>query len=281
MSGLEGKSIIVTGAGGGLGRAYAIELASYGARVVVNDVDEVGATETVRRIVDGGGGAVAAVGSVADWDFAGSLPQTAIAAFGRFDGLVNNAGIIHDRVPWEEDEASLRRIVDVNVLGPLHCGIQALKVLVPQGSGAIVNITSGSLLGLSGVSTYGATKAAVASMTAGWAIEVEGTGVRVNGVMPRGQTRMAGVRGAKDTSLGSGRIQVPKSPEPEIIAPLVAHLMSDASRSLNGRVVRHDGQRVTFVDPMSWQDGVPVDGHISLEEMAHAISRLGAPGSEA
>lgn len=277
MSGVEQKSIVVTGAGGGLGRAYALELARYGARVIVNDVDESGVGETLDLIRESRGEGVAAVGSVSDWGFAQSLPQTALSAFGRFDGLVNNAGIIHDRAPWEEDETSLRRLVEVNVLGAFYCGVSALKVLVPQGSGAIVNITSGSLLGLSGVSSYGATKAAVASMTTGWAIEVDGTGVRVNGVMPRGRTRMANARGAKDTSLGSARIAVPPSPQPEVIAPLVAYLMSDAA-TLNGRIIRHDGQRVTLVDPMSWGEGLPVDGRISVQQMADVVARLDVAG---
>jgi len=275
MSHLEGKAFVVTGAGGGLGRAYAAELAAYGAAVVVNDVSEAGALETVRLIEADGGRALAEVGSVSDWAVAEALPRVASEAFGSFDGLVNNAGVIHDRLPWEEDESSLRRIVEVNVIGALFCGVNALKVLVPQGSGAIVNVTSGSLLGLSGVSTYGATKGAVASMTYGWAVETAGTGVRVNGLMPRGQTAMTAARGTKDPSLGASKVPVPASPPPEVIAPLVAYLMSDAAAALNGRILRHDGQQVTFVDAMSWQSGVPIPGRISLDEMAAAVATLG------
>jgi len=275
MSHLEGKAFVVTGAGGGLGRAYAAELAAYGAAVVVNDVSEAGALETVRLIEADGGRALAEVGSVSDWAVAEALPRVASEAFGSFDGLVNNAGVIHDRLPWEEDESSLRRIVEVNVIGALFCGVNALKVLVPQGSGAIVNVTSGSLLGLSGVSTYGATKGAVASMTYGWAVETAGTGVRVNGLMPRGQTAMTAARGTKDPSLGASKVPVPASPPPEVIAPLVAYLMSDAAAALNGRILRHDGQQVAFVDAMSWQSGVPIPGRISLDEMAAAVATLG------
>jgi len=273
MNELAGKTYVVTGAGGGLGRAYAVELAAYGAAVVVNDISDAGCRETVRLIGADGGRAVAVVGSVAEWAVAESLPRTAAEAFGRFDGLVNNAGVIHDRLPWEEDESSLRRIVEVNVLGALFCGVNALKALVEQGSGAIVNVTSGSLLGLAGVSTYGATKGAVASLTYGWAVETAGTGVRVNGLMPRGQTRMTAERSGKDTSLGASKVAVPASPSPEVIAPLVVYLMSDAA-GFSGRIIRHDGQQITFVDPMAWQSGVAIPGKVPLKEVAAAVAEL-------
>lgn len=274
MSQLQDKAVVVTGAGGGLGRAYALEIASLGARVVVNDIAASAAEETTSWIGEAGGTAVTHVGSVTDWDFAHSLLELAVTEFGSLDGLVNNAGIMHDRLPWEEDESSVRRIVDVNVLGPLFCGIAALKIMVPQGRGAIVNVTSGSLLGLSGVTTYGATKASVASMTYGWALELAGTGVRVNAIMPRAETQMSKVRAGKPTSLGASGIEVPKSPEPDVIAPLVAYLLSDAAEGLNGQIVRHDGQQVTFVSPMAWDRGSPVSGKVTFDEIAAAVQRL-------
>lgn len=274
MGALDGKAVVVTGSGGGLGRAYALELAELGARVVVNDVAETGAAETRDLIIEAGGTAVAHVGSVSDWVFADELIARSIAEFGSIDGLVNNAGIMHDRLSWEEDEASIRRTVEVNVLGSMFCGIAALREMVPRGSGSIVNITSGSLLGLNGVTTYGASKGAVAAMTYGWAVEVAGTGVRVNAVMPRAQTQMSAVRAGKATSLGASGVSVPKSPQPDVIAPAIAYLISDRAVGLNGEILRHDGQQVTFVHPLGWNDGVPVDGKVSFDEMTAAVDRL-------
>lgn len=277
MTALRGKAIIVTGAGAGLGRAYAREAASLGAAVIVNDIAPAGAAETCALITGEGGVAVPLVGSVSDWDFAHELVERARSDFGSVDGLVNNAAIIHDRLPWDEDEASLRRAIDVNVNGPMFCGVAALNAMVAQGSGSIVNITSGSLLGLAGVSTYGATKGAVASMTYGWAVETRGTGVRVNAIMPRAQTQMSSVRGGKSTALGTTGVTVAASPGPEVIAPLVAYLLSDAARDINGHIIRHDGQQVTFVSPLSWDGGSPVDGKVSVDEMAAAVARLTPP----
>lgn len=274
MSALAGKAVVVTGAGGGLGRAYALELAMLGASVVVNDVTETGATETCDLIIEAGGSAVAHVGSVSDWAFADRLIARSVSEFGSIDGLVNNAGIMHDRLPWEEDEASIRRTVEVNVLGSMFCGIAALREMVPRGVGSIVNITSGSLLGLTGVTTYGTSKGAVAAMTYGWAVEVASTGVRVNAVMPRAQTNMSAVRAGKATSLGASGVAVPRSPQPDVIAPAIAYLISDRAAGLNGEILRHDGQQVTFVHPLGWDDGIPVDGKVSFDEMAAAVDRL-------
>ncbi|MCU1513872.1 MAG: hypothetical protein JWO10_962 [Microbacteriaceae bacterium] len=280
MNNMQDKAVIVTGSGGGLGRAYALALAAEGASVVVNDISNDGAEETVAMVKDAGGTAVASVGSVTDWDFASSLVDTSIASFGRLDGLVNNAAIIHDRLPWEEDETSLRRAIEINVLGAMFCGTNALRHMVAQDSGAIVNISSGSYLGLSGVSTYGATKGAIASMTYGWAVEVQGTGVRVNAIMPRALTQMSTVRGTKSTSLGLSAKAVAPSPTPDVIAPLVVYLLSDRAAAINGQIVRNDGQEITSVQPPFWRPGVPIDGRVPFDTMAAAVEQVYGTGSD-
>jgi NAD(P)-dependent dehydrogenase (short-subunit alcohol dehydrogenase family) len=280
MNNMQDKAVIVTGSGGGLGRAYALALAAEGASVVVNDISNDGAEETVAMVKDAGGTAVASVGSVTDWDFAASLIDTSIATFGRLDGLVNNAAIIHDRLPWEEDETSLRRAIEINVLGAMFCGTNALRHMVAQDSGAIVNISSGSYLGLSGVSTYGATKGAIASMTYGWAVEVQGTGVRVNAIMPRALTQMSTVRGTKSTSLGLSGKAVAPSPTPDVIAPLVVYLLSDRAAAINGQIVRNDGQEITSVQPPFWQPGVAIDGRVPFDTMAAAVEQVYGTGSD-
>lgn len=275
---LSGKSVIVTGAGGGLGRAYALELARQGASLVVNDVDDARAADVANEVTELGGRAEVVAGSVADWSVAERLVQTCADSYGSVDGLVNNAGLLRNALPWEEDEASLRRLVDVNVLGSLFCGVNALRQMTRQGTGAIVGVTSGTLGGTTGVTTYGTTKGAVASMIYGWALESGPLGVRVNGLMPMAVTGMTAQRsnwidssnadpGLKKTQTGQG---------PEKVAPLVAFLLSDRAAGINGRIVRHDGRRITLATRPTWTGGHELrpDDELGFEEMAEVVEKL-------
>ncbi len=157
MGVLDGKAVIVTGAGQGLGRAYALDAAAEGASVVVNDIDAAAAEKVAAEIAGAGGRAAPVVGSVADWDRAGELVGACLKEYGAVDGLVNNAGVLNLTPPWDESETSIRRVVEVNLLGALFVGTHAVRVMVDQGSGSIVNITSSAQLGLSTMGTYGAT----------------------------------------------------------------------------------------------------------------------------
>jgi NAD(P)-dependent dehydrogenase (short-subunit alcohol dehydrogenase family) len=243
MSGhLAGRAIVVTGAGQGLGRAYAVAAAQEGARVIVNDVDEVAALRTARLITDAGDQAEAVCASVADWAGAEFIVDSCVQTYGRLDGLVNNAGLFHVGPAAEESESQARAPVEVNVLGALYCGIHAMRRMTAQASGSIVNVTSGAHLGLPSMSTYGATKGAVASMTYGWALDVAGTGVRVNAVSPVAGTRMT-------DSVGADRAELPKPCE---IAPLVVYLLSDLSAARNGQVLRHDGTAISLLMPAAF-----------------------------
>src|SRR5690242_11011239 len=141
MALLDGKAVIVTGAGAGLGRAYAIGAAAEGARVVINDVTVDRLTEVAAEISAFGGTAVCCPGSVADWSVAAALVDECRATFGAVDGLVNNAGVIRIEDPWDADEAGIRAMVEVNLMGAAFVGAQVLRVMVGQGRGAIVNAT--------------------------------------------------------------------------------------------------------------------------------------------
>src|SRR4051794_7923379 len=146
---LAGKQIVVTGAGGGLGRAYALAAAAEGAGVVVNDVDGAAAAAVAQEIADANGQAVVHAGSLAGGPAAGAAIASCIDGFGRIDGLINNAGISRVGAPWEEDSGErARAIVETNLLGTMYCGMHALRAMVAQRSGAILNVTSGALLGL-------------------------------------------------------------------------------------------------------------------------------------
>lgn len=243
MAVLDGKAVVVTGAGRGLGRAYALDAAAHGAAVVVNDIDRGPAEEVVREITAAGGRAMAAGGSVAEWSFAESLVQTCVSAYGKLDGLVNNAGLFYTIDPWEDSEARIRRLVEVNVLGTMYCGVHALRQMVAQRSGSLVNITSGAHAGISLMAAYGASKGAAASFTYSTAVDVAKHNVRVNAVSPIGATRMGTAIG------GVMSDEAPESPAarrdgsalgvaPETVAPLVTFLLSDLAHGITGQVVR-------------------------------------------
>jgi NAD(P)-dependent dehydrogenase (short-subunit alcohol dehydrogenase family) len=232
---LRSKAIIVTGAGRGLGRAYARACAAHGAGIVVNDVDPAAAASVVDEI--GAGSAVAVPGSVAEWATARRLVEVALRSFGRLDGLVANAGVTHHGPPWTETEEGLRRVVEVNVLGTQFCAAHAMRAMVSAGTGgSIVTVVSGARAGIPGMSAYGATKGAVAAMTAGWALDGAPHGIRVNALSPLAGTDMAAL---------DARTDRPRLGAPADVAPAVVALLSDATRDVTGRIVRFDGTRLS------------------------------------
>lgn len=235
---LDGRAVVVTGAGRGLGRAYALAAAAAGARVVVNDVDGPEAEAVRDAIVAGGGDALLHVGSVADAAAVETVLDACVDSFGALDGLVNNAALAYDLLPWEEDPAAIRRIVEVNVLGSLLCGTRAIARMRQAGGGVIVNVTSGARFGMPRTGTYGATKGAVASMTYGWALDARSAGVRVNAISPLARTRMT-----EDAEL----IDAVAMPAPESVAPAVVFLLSERSAPLTGRILRFDGRALSLL----------------------------------
>jgi len=241
---LDSKAVVVTGAGRGLGTAYARLAAAEGAAVVVNDVDESLAAAVAAEIRAAGGRAEAVPGSVADWSAAGAIVDACVSAFGAIDGLVNNAGIFRLAAPAEQDPDEFRAVVEVNVLGTAYCGLHAIRAMLPRGRGSIVNVTSGSHAGSAAMGAYGASKGAVASLTYCWAADLAGTGVRVNAVSPNAHTRMAD---AYETYLGASAQGQNVHKDPAQNAPAVVYLLSDASAALHGQVVRIDGDELSMV----------------------------------
>ncbi|MEV1118977.1 SDR family oxidoreductase [Actinosynnema sp. NPDC049800] len=223
---LDGKAVIVTGAGRGLGEAYARHAATAGARVVVNDVE--GAPSVVASIVDAGGEAVAHTGSVTDPAVAQALVDLCASSFGRVDGLVNNAGVTHFAEPWEDEPDVLRSVVEVNVLGTMYCGTAAAKVMR---GGSIVNVVSGAMLGRAGAAAYSASKGAVASLTLSWAGSLAARDVRVNAVAPLAWTPMMDLDPRAEEI--SSRDQTP-----DRMAPLVTYLLSDLAGGVTSQLIR-------------------------------------------
>ncbi len=231
---LEGRKIVVTGAGSGLGAAYAEAAGAAGAAVVVNDLRDDLATATAARIEAAGGRAVAIAGDVASWASAQAIVDRCGEAFGGIDGIVNNAGIVAFRTILEETEESARRLVDVNVLGTIYPTAHAARAMVAAGvRGTIVNVSSGNQCGHTELVTYGSTKGAVSTLTYGWARELEEHGIRVNAISPNAHT------GQIDQAIAHwGHAEHAVMPEPAHNATIVVYLLSDLSSHLNGQIVR-------------------------------------------
>ena len=262
MAWLRGKSVVVTGAGRGIGAAYAYAAAREGARVVVNDIDGDVAEQVAADIRDRGGTALAKVADLRRWTEAAGLIECCVSEFGTIDGLVNNAGLFDMAMPGEVTESQLNELLAVNVGGVVACSMPAIRQMRRRGSGSIVNVTSGAHMGVAHMSAYAATKGAVASLTYTWSLELAASGVRVNAISPLARTRMADTTAAFLTRNGLGRIHTEGTPVPEANAPVAVFLLSDASAHVTGQIVRIEGSNLALVahpailDPVLSTDGL-------------------------
>ena len=261
---LDGKAVVITGAGRGLGAAYAAHAASAGASVVVNDIDGEQAEAVAARIVEQGGRAVVSVASVADPRQASGIVQRCVREFGKIDGLVNNAALQYLSVPWKEDVEVARALIEVNVLGVLNCGIAAAQVMCAQRAGSIVNISSGSSFGQRELGTYAASKGAVASLTYSWALDLAELGVRVNGVCPLAWTRMVERHPA-------AQARVTRQRTPDRVAPLITYLLSDRAEGITGQLIRFTGDQLHIVRQPAIKEPVLHRAHWTADDIAAAF----------
>ena len=226
--GYDGRVAIITGAGGGLGRQHALELARRGARIVVNDLGgsvsgeggNVGpAQAVVQEIVDLGGEAVADTNSVATPEGGRAVVQTAIDAFGTVDVLVNNAGILRDKSFHNLDQAMIDAVIQVHLLGAFYVTQPAFQVMREKGYGRIVSTSSNSgILGNFGQANYGAAKMGLVGLTNVLAIEGRKFNIKANAIAPVAATRM---------TEGLFEDLIDKM-DPALVSPLVAYLGSEA-----------------------------------------------------
>jgi NAD(P)-dependent dehydrogenase (short-subunit alcohol dehydrogenase family) len=266
----EGRVVIVTGAGRGIGAAHALEFARQGAKVVVNDIggaldgsgnDATPAQEIVDRIRADGGEAVASYDDVTDWDAAAQLVRTAIETFGRFDTLVNNAGAVRDRMFVNMSPDEWDAVIRINLRGHFCPARHAAAYWRDESKAGnpvdarIVNTSSGAgLLGSVGQANYGAAKAAIASLTLIQAAELARYGITANAIAPSARTRMT------ETVFADMMATVDDAFDamaPENIAPLVVWLGSNESADVTGRVFEVEGGKISVAD--GWQHGTPVD----------------------
>ena len=281
MGMLDGKVAIITGAGGGLGRAYALLFATEGARIVVNDLggsrDGSGGGSTMAESVaeeirTAGGEAVADTHNVATEG--NQIVQTAIEAFGRIDILVNNAGILRDKSLLKLDESMWDSVVAVHLRGTFLCTQSTAAVMKEQGDGGVILNTSSysGLVGNFGQSNYGAAKAGIAGFTRVCAQELSRYGIRVNCIAPMAKTRMTEEIAA-----------VPEDVTPEMIAPVALWLCGPDTTDMNGRIFGAHGAQV-FEYRMLTTQGVTLDSGdwtpALLSEHLPEIEKLPGSGSE-
>ena len=241
---LIGKVAIVTGSGRGIGAAIAEKLALKGAAVVVTDIDEVTAQAEVAVIQAAGGKAFAVRADVSDPDDAERMAQAAVAQFGRLDILVNNAGISGTSLFMDTTKSEMERILSVNLIGAMLCAQAAIRQMLPNGTGRVINIASlsGQRGGI-GRTAYGAAKAGLELMTKVMSVELAARGILVNNVAPGAiATEMAKVmHDAKTRDAYHYLIPQRRYGTPEEIANMVAFLASDDASHVSGATFNVDG----------------------------------------
>jgi len=275
----EGRVAIVTGAGRGLGREHAKLLAAHGAKVMVNDIgagvdgtgrDESFAAQTVAEIRAAGGEAMVNGDDVSSWDGAKRMIDAALAAWGRLDVLVNNAGILRDRMLVNMSEDEWDAVIRVHLKGTFaparHAAAHWRELFKATGEpvkGRIINTTSTSgIYGNVGQSNYGAAKAGIAAFTIIAARELKKFGVTVNAISPSAQTRMTeGLRVLTDEQRAQR--------DPKWVAPVVVYLASEQSQDVTGRVIQAGFGRIAVCE--GWRRGAELP---QVAEPAEAGRRI-------
>jgi NAD(P)-dependent dehydrogenase (short-subunit alcohol dehydrogenase family) len=287
MGALDGRVAIITGAGRGIGREHALLFASEGAKVVVNDLggavdgsgdDRTAAEQVVDEIKEMGGEAVANADDVADWEGGQRLVNAAVEAFGDLHVLVNNAGILRDRVIVNMTEEEWDAVIHVHLKGhfvPTRWAAAYWRERSKAGqqvNAAIVNTSSTSgLLGNPGQANYGAAKAGIGAFTVISSQELSRYGVRVNAIAPAARTRMT-----ESTPGLSEIVQAPAEAgafdlwDPANVSPLVAYL-STADCPINGKVFFVQGGKVQYFQPWTLTQAIDRDSRWTVEDLARDL----------
>ena len=245
---LENKVVLVTGAGGGIGRAIAERFASQGSILVVNDVSTEAADVTTAAITDAGGAAMTTVADVSDSAQVATMVDAAMAAHGRIDVLVNNAGLVSPMLHFfEADEAWWRKIIDVNLTGHFLVSHPIARIMAKQGGGSIINMSSGGATRAHRAFTaYDATKGGIEALTRAMALDIG-----VNALMP-GSIDTSGLA-LEDRKLRGENVPLGRIGEPIDMTGAALFLASDDASYVTGDVIRIDGgmlaqQRSATVD---------------------------------
>ena len=283
---VEGKVVVVTGAGGGIGRDIALAMARDGAKVVVNDIGASVSGEgsnagPAQAVVDEikalGGEAVANADSVSEAASAGRIIQTALDTFGRIDVVVNNAGILRDRFFHKMSVDEWDSVIKVHLYGAFHVSRAAAPHFKEQASGNYIHMTSTSgLIGNFGQANYAAAKLGVAALSKAIAVDMEKFNVRSNCIAPFAWSRMIGSI-PTDTPQEQARVERIKQMTPAKIAPLVVCLASDESHYANGQIFAVRNNEIFLISqPRPVRSVHRSEGWTSESVASHALPALKA-----
>ncbi|MGQ9572475.1 MAG: SDR family NAD(P)-dependent oxidoreductase [Dehalococcoidia bacterium] len=287
---LKGRNVVVTGAGRGIGRAMAIALAAEGANVVVNDpgvaedgsgFDKAPADEVVDAIRSQGGTAVPNYDTVATMEGGENIIKTCVDSFGRIDALINNAGILRDRMIFNMTEEEWDAVIAVHLKGHFACTKPAAVLMRQQRYGRIINFSSISgLRGNTGQANYGAAKAGIAGFTRVVARDLGRYGVTCNCIAPAAATRLTATvptaaatlraqRGiAQPGAVSAGRLA---QRTPEHIAPMAVYLCTDYAWNINGQIFHVGGGTISLAATETPIRTITKNGTWTLEELSQVV----------
>ena len=282
---LAGKVAVVTGAGNGIGRAIAMQMAAAGAKVVVNDIgaslsgegtDDGPAQQVVKEIIAAGGQAVADTHSVASWDSAHAIIGTALDSFGRIDAVVNNAGILRDRMFFKMSADEWKSVIEVHLNGAFFVSRAAANHFKDQGSGSYVHMSSSAgLVGNLGQTNYGAAKIGIAGLSKNIAVDMAKFNVRSNCICPFAFTRMVGSIPTDTPEKAKKVAQVAAMLTAGHIAPMAVYLASDAAAEVNAQVFAVRGNEIMLMSQPRPIRSVHRDGGWTPQTIGeHAIKAM-------
>jgi NAD(P)-dependent dehydrogenase (short-subunit alcohol dehydrogenase family) len=274
---VKDKVVVITGAGAGIGRDFAMHFAANGAKVIVNDLSRnpdtgvYAANTVVDEIKAAGGIAAASTDSVAEWNSAHQIIQCAIDNFGQIDAVVNNAGIVRDRFFFNMSEAEWRAVVDVHLNGSFFVARAAAPYFKSQNSGSYIHMTSTSgLIGNLGQANYSAAKMGLVGLSKSIALDMAKFNVRSNCIAPWAWTAMtAGI--PADTDEARARIEKLKKMEPGKIAPLAVYLASDQASKVSGQIFGVRANEIYFFNQIRMIRSLHRDGGWTPEAIAEQV----------
>ena len=266
---LDGKAVVVTGGGRGIGRGHCLHLGEQGASVVVNDIDIDEAKKVVDEIAQKGGRATANDSNIASREGAQALVAQCVDEFGGIHGAVNNAGNVRDRSFLKMSDEEFDAVVQVHVYGTFRVAQEAALRMKDQGTGgSIVNTVSAAHFGNFGQTNYAGSKGAIASMTYTWGLELARYGIRVNAISPSGTTRMSAT-----ARIGGKEVELPFI-DPNQNGAFVAFLCSDEANWVTGQVFGSGADRVQIVDQPSYGTAMYIAGGLTVEGIVENFKKV-------
>ncbi len=294
---LRGKVAVVTGAGRGIGRGVALELADQGAQVVVNDYGvsldgreptSAPAEAVVAEIRAAGGEAVANANSVAEWNSAKAIIDQAVSAFGRLDIVVTCAGFLRDRMVFNMNEEEWDAVLGVHLKGTFNCVRHAAPLMREQRSGRVITFSSGAgMFGNPGQANYGAAKAGISGLTKVAARYLGRYGITANSICPVAATRMTmteatlkarEIRKQQGIVREESALRQLENLTPEDVAPMVAFLASDFAANVNGQIFLCAGTSYSLLALPRAEKTIYKEGRWSLDELDEIVPQTLAEG---